>query len=327
MIAVAHPHRPEVGWIRRILGPFHVTGVFWYWFPTLAPKLLPRWAFVPVETGFAVAFFIFLHNIRRALVANLAVALGPAGFWRSRWRAFRTMYDFALGYGDRHEHYVYPRRFEVRQEDPEIWRELSRRRRGTILVTAHLGAWNMLQHAAPATLERRVHVVREIEIDPAAQAHVERLLAELGDPNCVTHFATDDPRLGLELKQALEDGHVVALQADRPRPGRRNVTVRLFGRETLFPAGPAVLARLAGATLVPVFCFRESHYLYRAVFRPAIEVPVTDDKDADVETATRALAREVEWAILHRPHQWYAFGPIWPEPPAADGPAGVGSAG
>jgi KDO2-lipid IV(A) lauroyltransferase len=157
-----------------------------------------------------------------------------------------------------------------------------------------------------------VHLVREEEVDPAAQAHVARLLQEYGDPNCITHFATDDPRLGLELKAALESGHVVALQADRPRPGRRSITVSLFGRETLFPAGPAVLARSSGARLLPVFCFRERHYSYRTVFRPPIDVPVTEDRDGDLERATRAIAREVEWAIRHRPHQWYAFGRIWP---------------
>ena len=138
--------------MRRLLGPLHVTGVFWNWLPTLAPRFLPGWAFVAVETGFALAFCFFLHNTRRAIIANLAVALGPASYWRSQLRALRTMHQFALGYGERHEHNVYPERFRVRLENGEHWRRLFEQSRRTILVTAHIDAWDMLSHAAPGTL-------------------------------------------------------------------------------------------------------------------------------------------------------------------------------
>jgi KDO2-lipid IV(A) lauroyltransferase len=153
--------------------------------------------------------------------------------------------------------------------------------------------------------------VREEEINAESQAIVARLMREANDPNCVTHFATDDPRLGLELRDALRAGEVVAMQADRPRGGSRTVEVSLFGRGFRLPAGPAVLARLSGAPLVPVFCFRERHYLYRIAVRPMLRVPAAGDARTAVDEATRALAREIEWAIRDRPEQWFALGPVW----------------
>jgi KDO2-lipid IV(A) lauroyltransferase len=310
-VATAQPHAPKVSWLRKVLGPFYVTGVFWYWFPTVAPRVLPGWAFVPTETFCGAAFFLFLHNVRRAIRYNLTAVLGPCGYWAGQWRALRTLVTFSQCFGDRYERLVRGKRFRVVVEGKDVWEEASRSGRGIILVTAHVGAWDAMSQLAPAGLARVVHVVREEEIDPASQEFIRRLVREQGDPNCHTHFATGDPSLGLQLKQALERGDLVALQGDRPRVGSRSVVASLFGRTMDLPAGPAVLARLTGAELLPVFCFRERHYLYRIVFRPPIRVRSDVERgQAEVE-ATQGLGREIEWAIRHRPHQWFALGRVW----------------
>jgi lauroyl/myristoyl acyltransferase len=326
-VPVANPHAPRIGWVRRLLGPLHVTGVFWYRLPTLAPKLLPGWLFVPAEWVFAGLFYCFLVNIRRAIVSNLDVVLGRCGFWRRQLRALRTMRDFALCFGDRYERLGGPSRFGVVVEGEDVWKQASASRQGTILVTAHVGAWDMSSQLAPQGLARRVHVVREEEIDPAAQEFVSALIRQHGHPDCVTHFVRDDPRLGLELRRALLDGEIVALQGDRPRAGSRSVEATLFGRPFPLPAGPAVLARLAGVPLVPVFCFRERHYRYRIVFRPPIQVAAVGDRERAIETAVQALGREIEWAIAERPHQWFAFGPVWADDGGAQRPAASGLPG
>ena len=309
-VAAAQPHAPQVSWLRRVLGPFYVTGVFWYWLPTVAPRLLPGWAFVPTEAFFGTAFTFFLHNIRRAIRYNLPAVLGPCGFWAGQMRTLRIIVNFSMCFGDRYERLVRAHRFRVVVEGREIWEEASRSGRGIILVTAHIGAWDAMSQLAPSDLARDVHVVREEEIDPASQAFIRRLVQQ-GDPNCHTHFANGDPGLGLRLKQALERGDLVALQGDRPRVGSRSVVASLFGRSMDLPVGPAVLARLTGAELLPVFCFRERHYLYRIVFRPAVRVRSDLGRGQAEEAATRALGREIEWAIRHRPYQWFALGRVW----------------
>jgi len=310
-VAAAQPHAPQLGWLRRVLGPFYVTGAFWYWLPTVAPRLLPGWAFVPTEAFFGTLFFFLLPNVRRAIRYNLAPALGPCGFWAGQLRALRTIVNFGLCFGDRYERLARAHRFRVVVERGDIWEEVSRSGRGIILVTAHVGAWDAMSQLAPSCLARAIHVVREEEIDPASREFIRRLVREQGDPDCHTHFADGDPALGLRLKQALERGDLVALQGDRPRAGSRKVVASLFGRTMDLPAGPAVLARLTGADLLPVFCFRERHYLYRIVFRPPIRVRSDGDRHRAEEDATVAIGREIEWAIHHRPRQWFALGRVW----------------
>ncbi len=313
MASVVNPHAPRVGRIRRLIGPFHVTGVFWYWLPNQAPRFFPRWAFTPAERFFGFAFYFFLVNIRRAVRANLRVVLGRCGAWAERRRAARTLSDFACCYGDRYESLAYPRRFRVELEGEEHWRQARSGGRGVIFVTAHIGAWEMSSFLAASDAALQIHVVREEELDPRSQQFMRELIARSASPNCVIHFATGDPRLGLELRAALESGENVAVQGDRPRAGSRTVQARLFGRPFEFPAGPLMLARVAQAPLVPIFTFRERHYLYRTVFRESFRVSPEGASGPALAEAAARLGAHVEWAIRHRPNQWFAFGEIWPE--------------
>jgi lauroyl/myristoyl acyltransferase len=306
------PHAPELGLARRLLGPFHVTGVFWYRFPYWGLRLLPAWAEAPVVLLFTTFFFFVLRKIRRAIATNLEAVLGPCGFWQRQVRIYRTMFDFAWCLTERYERMSRPERFKAVIEGEEHWKRLADAGEGAIFPTAHIGAWENASHVASQQVGRRVHLVREEEMDPKAQAQVNEALRRHGDPRLVTHFATDDPRLAVLLADALRHGDVVALQGDRPRSRGRHMTVTLFGRPMHVPTGPAALGRVSGAKLIPVFCFREGRFRTRVVLREPITVPRTDNREADIARATERLAAETEWAIRERPHQWFCFRQLWP---------------
>ena len=89
------PHAPERGWVARLLGDFHVTGLFWYRFHRWAVASLPAWALAPFVGVFTAFFFVALLNIRRAIASNLVAVLGPCGWLERQWRIFRTMHAFA----------------------------------------------------------------------------------------------------------------------------------------------------------------------------------------------------------------------------------------
>ena len=133
---------------------------------------------------------------------------------------------------------------------------------GVLLVTAHIGPWETATHFGASKAPRRIHIVREKEIDPKAQEFVESLLARSGN-RFVTHFAGEDLTLALELAKSLREGDVVALQCDRPRAGGRCVNARLFGRPITLPEGPAALARAADVPILPVFHFRDGRFRIR----------------------------------------------------------------
>ena len=305
-----NPHAPQLDVTARLLGRFHVTGVFWYWFPYWSVSRFPPWLQSITEFIFTVFFFVTLGRIRSAISSNLEPVLGPASRL-TRWRrAFRTMHDFASGMTDRYAFFRKPQKFAATVEGLEHWQAAMASGSGVILASAHIGFWEIAPQFGASAEKRRIHIVREKEINPQAQQFVERLLARTGE-ELVTHFASDDPALGVQLAEALRSGEIVAFQADRPRAGGRAVVATMFGRPMPLPIGPAVLARAIDVPLVPVFNFRAGRYRTHIVVRPPIRVPHTADRDADVASTVAKLASEIESAIRREPHQWFCFRRLW----------------
>jgi phosphatidylinositol dimannoside acyltransferase len=313
-VALRHeppPQAPEGGWSRRLLGPLHVTGVFWFRLHRLGVAVLPARALGWAISLFTVFFWLALRKIRAAIAANLEAVVGPCGWWERQRRIHRTFLTFAWCLSERYERLSTDRVFTVEVEGLEAWRELSAAKRGFILVTAHMGAWEV-GSMLPASREgRRIHVVREAETDPRAQRFIQGLIRSCGGDLYTTHFA-EDPQLGVDLLDALRRDEIVALQGDRPRAGGRTVETSLFGRPYALPVGPAALARAAGVPIVPVFVLREGRLRYRCVLRPPIAVAQSADRQRDLGEALERFAADLETAIRREPHQWFCFRRIWP---------------
>jgi lauroyl/myristoyl acyltransferase len=299
--------------MRRLLGPFYVTGVFWFRVHCWGIARMPDWAIGPTLVLFTSFFFVALRNIRSAVAANLEAVLGPCSWWERQKRIWRTLREFAWCLTERYERMATDRTFEMAGEGVETWREILDSGKGFILLSAHLGSWEA-GSIVPADRDgRRVHVVREAETDPKAQAFIRELVSRHAQGLYITHFAADDAHLGMVLLEALRAGEVVALQGDRPRTGGRALATTVFGRCFPLPVGPAALARATGVPLVPVFIFREGRRRYRSVVRPPILVPETADRKADLTAAVDRFGVELEAAIRRAPHQWFCFRRVWPK--------------
>lgn len=307
------PHAPEVGFAKRLLGRFHVTGVFWFRFHCWGMSVLPKWGVNVVAVLFTTFFFFCLFNIRRAIASNLEAVLGPCGFLRRQARIFRTMWTFGWCLSERYERLVAERTFRVDIDLPR-WRGLFAPGGGFVMVTAHLGNFEVGSMLPAFEEDRQVHVVREKEADPEAQAFVQELLFKAGGTRYVTHFEGEHELQGVELLNALRDGGIVGVQGDRPRSGGRVVTSTLFGRPFPLPTGPAALARAAEVPLVPIFVFRVARLHYRIEIRDPIAVARTGDRQRDVAEAMGRVATELEWAVSQEPHQWFCFRDVWPRP-------------
>lgn len=310
--AAAPPHAPEGGAARRLLGRFHVTGVFWYRFHLFGARVTGPFVGAVILL-FSTFFWVALRRIRSAVASNLGNALGPCGPIERERRIFRTFHNFAWCLTERYENLDGRREFDWEIDGEERWRSVDDAPGGFILLTAHVGNWEVGSMEPAERSTRRVHVVREEETDPRAQEFVRGLLARRGE-RYLTHFATDDPSLGMRLLAALRAGDVVALQGDRPRARGRTIPATLFGRPFSVPAGVPALARAAGVPVVPVFVLRRGRRRYRLVVREPIRFPVSESRaEAEVRFAGR-VTDELERAIRAEPHQWFCFRELWPTP-------------
>ncbi|MGH9465015.1 MAG: hypothetical protein ACRD0X_05175 [Thermoanaerobaculia bacterium] len=319
--AAAPPHAPERGRLARLLGPLHVTGVFWYRVHAWAVRRMPAWTIAPLVHLFTWFFFCTLWRIRRAVASNLVPVLGPAGFLEAQQRIHRTLLTYAWCLTERWEHLCGVGDFAVETEGLDSWHAISGRSGGFVVQTAHVGVWEPAAGLLARVGERQVHLVREEELDPEAQRFVRELVERRGGATLTTHFA-GNPLLGMVLREALTRGELVALQGDRPRAEGRTVAARLFGRAFRLPVGPLALARSAAVPLLPVFALREGRRRYRVLFLAPISVPASAERQGDLIPAAAAVAAGLETVIRRVPFQWFCFREVW-----AAGAAGTSSGG
>ena len=171
---------------------------------------------------------------------------------------------------------------------------------GVILLTAHLGNWELGGRLLAPRLDRTTHVVLSPEADAALEGYLRR------DEPRLRFVTRRRPTSTLGLLAALRRNEAVAMQGDRPTGERGDTPVDFFGAPAAFPIGPFVLARAAGAPVVPAFCALTAEGRYRISMEPPIWVK-SGEEGAALATAVGALER----VIRRHPTQWFNFFDVW----------------
>jgi KDO2-lipid IV(A) lauroyltransferase len=177
--------------------------------------------------------------------------------------------------------------------------------RGLVVLTAHLGNWELGGRLLAARLRRPTHVVMAPEADPG----LDRVLRRPGE--ALDHRTLRSPTDALALVAALRRGEIVALQGDRALGDGHDVAVDLFGAPALLPVGPFVLARAAGVKVLPAFCALGDDLRYLVIVAEPIGVGAGGE-----EEALAAWARTLQDVVRRFPTQWFNFYDVWRAGPA-----------
>lgn len=178
------------------------------------------------------------------------------------------------------------------------------RDRGVVLLTAHLGNWELLggwlsRQGYPLTA-----LARDAE-DKDFTAVVNRWRAALGFD--VLRKA-EGPTAGRNLARTVKEGRWLVLLADQDGgPTGRPVT--FLGRRASMVSGPAALASLSGAPILPLFIHREQGR-HRVVAGPAYELPSGPREEVRAQ-ATEWCNRQIEAAVRAHPDEWFWFHRRW----------------
>jgi lauroyl/myristoyl acyltransferase len=285
---------------------FLVRGVFWRRFLRYAILNVPEWL-EPVIVGTWAAFFLLWGPGRRGVMINLT-AIKP-GSWgvTNFFRCYRVFWNYAWTISDNvrfKELRIIPdwefvgwNHFEAMESSPS----------GAILLTAHMGSYDLGAHLFGDLSDRRVVMVRAPELDPETRRFEESHVAEAFK----VEFNTKATELAIELLDALREGAVVAIQGDRVTPGISAIPATLFGKSIQLPAGPFALAMAARIPIYPVFVIRMGRRRYRLLTFDAIEVTRTGrNRDDDFQRAINSWAQQLEGVVAAGWNQWFTFEPF-----------------
>lgn len=182
----------------------------------------------------------------------------------------------------------------------EVFEAAEAEGRGQLLLTAHLGSWEILEVVVPPLLRGRfLELAKPSRVAPANR-YLERLRRRAGTEVIWTGGSSYLRR----VVRALRRGDTVGLAADQKPEQLLGPVVSFFGRPTEFVGGPAALLRRTGCRGIFVFCTRSGPFSYR--LRAArFEDRAGPSLDLDDEVAvSQVIASTIEEAIRETTEQW-----------------------
>jgi len=263
---------------------------------------VPLWIAYGVSARGSELSYLFYREARSNIISNLRAVFPEAGHERISklaLNAFRNYSRYLVDYC----------RFQSLDRET-LFKEIVHvdgmvnvdnaleRGKGLILLTAHLGNWE-LGGIFFGRQDIKINVLTARDEMASIDEIKERYRRE---HNINTIVVGDHPFAGIEAVNALSNNEVVAMLVDRS--DGHGVEVPFFGRPTKFPLGPIHLARATGAPLMPAFVVSEKDG-YRAVAEKLIYF---DSSAGDTtESVAHSVIEVFERYIRNYPDQWYNF--------------------
>jgi KDO2-lipid IV(A) lauroyltransferase len=170
---------------------------------------------------------------------------------------------------------------------------------GTILLTGHLGNWELM--GARASQDFPLTVVARPTSNSGVQAHIDAA-RRAGGLEIISKFET-----GRASIKVLKDNGVLGILPDQ-HAGADGLLLPMFGQPTRMIGGLARLAMLSGATVIPAFGIRRRPWLADgrivATVSPGWHVVKSADREAAVLEGTRRVIAELEAVVRANPDQW-----------------------
>jgi len=294
----------------------------WYHYPLnallfhalrLTLRLFSREAISKVRIPFADLYFFFARLDREALISNIQHILGEGA---PREEAVRLARNAFRRYAQYLIDLICSSRMNEEQlrglisgasNDEAIGKALEAGK-GAILLTAHLGNWEL-----GGMILKALHLPVNIVYFPDRIWGVEKSRRRYRERKGVGQLSIGSSPFSLvSMVQALRKNEIVCLQGDR-NYGRRGIRVDFFGGPVTFPPGPILLAMASKAPLIPIFIIQEDEKGYHFLVEDPVPMQDTGNREEDIRENLIRVVRILEAYLGKYPDQWFNYVPYWKE--------------
>jgi KDO2-lipid IV(A) lauroyltransferase len=279
--------------------------------------LLPRGVARVLANGLAFSVFWLHGRLRRVGHRNLAMAM-PELSAQQRTEILRRVY---IHLGWQLVEFCHMPRYTrentsdwIRTEGMEHYWAAQARGKGVLIITGHLGAWELMSLYHSMVAEPLNIVIRRLD-NRKLDEFVNGIRCMYGS----RMIHKDDFGRGLML--AMRKGETVGILMDTNMSPPQGSFVKFFGIEACTATGLAHIARKTGAAILPAFCFwekSEGRYVIR--LGEEIAVPHTSDAAADILETTQMATAAIEGWIRRYPDQWLWIHRRWKTRPPGEAP-------
>jgi predicted LPLAT superfamily acyltransferase len=197
-------------------------------------------------------------------------------------------------------------KFSYNFDGEENLKKITALQNGGLLISAHLGNWEIAGFLLKR-LNTRIHVVM---YDGEHQQIKQYLEAVTGKRNMNVIVIKNDLSHIYAITEALKNNDLVCIHADRFLEGNKTVRRNFLGEAANFPAGPFVLATSLKVPVSYVFAFKESNTHFHFY---ASEMKIYDKaaKEMLMQEMLADFVGEMELKAKQYPEQWFNYYNFW----------------
>lgn len=201
--------------------------------------------------------------------------------------------------------------FKVIHVNGDMLNELTAIGKGGILVSAHIGNWEVAGQGL-----NRLGTAFNVLMYSNEKEEVKEYMDGKMKEKKINIIAINEETKShiIELHKAFTNNELVVMHGDRYREGAKTLTADFFGRPAKFPAGPFVMAAKFGVPLCIVFAVKTDNHTYQFSTEEPIQVNRVRG-EAELERVCKELLQkyivEVEKMVKAHPHQWFNYYDFW----------------
>ena len=177
--------------------------------------------------------------------------------------------------------------------------------KGAILISAHLGNWEIVAPYLSANINARASMVgRRLRVK-----QINNLINGLR-----TRFGATviDKEEGMpKMMRAIREGKMLGIMLDQGTQSSMGVKVNFYGKAVTATIGPALLALRCKCPVIPIFGVREVDGSLTIIVEPPLKLTRTKDLKADLKTNTQLMVNAIEKAVRAYPEQWFWVHKRW----------------
>ncbi|MBK1883943.1 lysophospholipid acyltransferase family protein [Luteolibacter pohnpeiensis] len=273
-----------------------------------AMHLVPWFLEPPLVAGWTAIFFVIASKQRRAVTTNLRALFPEWSRARAIWGAWRVFWNFSVTFVDGLRCETETGGVDWSVEGQKWFEDLAKKQQGCMLLTAHMGNYDIAAPMFSTRFGKPLFAVRSPEREPELQKIREKEMLEKQrhHPFFRTLYNEEGSMLGIELARILNEGNLVAVQGDRVVFEVSPMEVEVEpGLQMTLPKGPLVLARITHAPCYPLFITRIGWRRYQVKISRPLELPPR--RRGDDSEATKIWATTLLEVVREHWSQWFVF--------------------
>lgn len=181
-------------------------------------------------------------------------------------------------------------------------------KKGVIFFTAHWGAWEMMA-VAHGFKGYPLGVIARALDNPYLEGLLKTFRTSTGN------FVVDKREGFRPMLRAMRDGKGIAILIDQNVGTEERIFVDFFGRPAATTPAVGLVKLKTDAALIPVFALPLERNRYRFIYGAPVEVPLTNDRKADVVQVTQECTHVIEKMIRQQPQYWLWMHRRWKTQP------------